>query len=736
MTDGGKMTLYCGDCGQENPDGKKFCWRCGCKLEESATEKEHAEQIEEVNQATLQTEPITKIENEDTLDTYPIEEETEQLEPTFIKENTERLEPTEDGVTEQEESEQGEQPSVEGCCDESRPIDEDVVEHGDETVQSNESEPVEVSNNLNEDQSSNHVRIAEHQSAQTPPIGTKTCKKRSTGKVIVTITAVVAIVIIAIICLQPTNYDVKVDVVGDGQVTGTGTFEEGSVITLEAKGKNGQEFYEWSDGVTTAKRVITVNSDIHLTARFSVFYDLKISKSISDAGEVTGGDHIRAGQSATLTAQPKYGYNFSHWEVNGSYSSSNSQYTFRVNSDLNVKAVFEKMRFKVDITPDAGATVYSNGVLNGYCEYLDSVTVTVKPDTGYSFNGWYQDGKLKSTLKSYTFTVKANTSIEARISIIHDATFTLQTSNPQVNSDIILRSKYSVGISSNSWTFEDADTGSIIPITTSTIQPMNNEGVGFQMTTPHKLTVTRIVKYTDGQSAEYSLTFIVDGTITQSFTWDYTYGYKKTHELMWGLIKWDTDETATKEMTYELDLSFKDYQNYKDALEIKTYMFVDEGYKEGRIGNDSEMVTYQDPVIMSIASAFLKTTSELTPLERAQFALNFVTAAITYTSDEESTGYVEYYKYPYETLYSKQGDCEDTAFLFAAIAKAMGYDVIVVQFPGHELAAINVEGASGYGYTINGKTYYYCETTGDTGYWGIGELASNFRSQTPTVFVI
>lgn len=728
------MTLYCGDCGQENPDGKRFCWRCGCKLGIPGTEEESWSQIEGEYQTTPPTEPIIEKEEEEALDTHSIKENEEQPEPTFIEEN-EKESDTTDEVIEQEKTEQNEQPPDEERRNESDPVNEEVIEQ-EETEPDKEFEPAGIPDSPCDYQPLTLVTAVKLQSPQTPPIGAKTHKKKSTGKVIAAAVAVVAIVIIAVICLLPTNYDVSVDIVGKGQITGTGTFEEGSIITLEAKGTDGQEFYQWSDGVTTAKRLITVDSNIHLTAYFSTFYNLKISQSISDAGDVTGGSHIRAGQNATLTAQPRYGYNFSHWEVNGTYASSNSQYTFKVDSNLAVKAVFERMKFKVTVTSDNGAAVFISGTTNGYCEYQNNVNVTVQPLTGYSFDGWYQNGTLKATSKSYTFKVEENTSLKAKISIIHDATFTLQTSNPQVNSDIILLSKYSVEVSSNSWVFKDADTGSIVPITPSTAQPMNEKGVGFKLTTPHKITVTRTVKYTDGQSAQYSLTFVVDGTITQSFAWDYTYGYKQTHELMWGLIKWDTDETATKEMTYDLDLSFKDYQKYKDALEIKTYNFVDEGYKEGRIGDVSEMVTYQDPVIKNIASAFLETTSELTALERAQFTLNFVTAAIKYTSDEESTGYVEYYKYPYETLYSKQGDCEDTAFLFAAIAKAMGYDVIVVQFPGHELAAINVEGASGYGFTLNGKTYYYCETTGDTGYWGIGQLASAYRSLTPTTFSI
>ncbi len=72
----------------------------------------------------------------------------------------------------------------------------------------------------------------------------------------------------------------------------------------------------------------------------------------------------------------------------------------------------------------------------------------------------------------------------------------------------------------------------------------------------------------------------------------------------------------------------------------------------------------------------------------------------------------EYWKYPIETLADGNGDCEDTAILTAALLKEMGYDVAVIFLPEHAAVAVSCENCNGYYYPLNGKRYYYLETTG------------------------
>lgn len=93
----------------------------------------------------------------------------------------------------------------------------------------------------------------------------------------------------------------------------------------------------------------------------------------------------------------------------------------------------------------------------------------------------------------------------------------------------------------------------------------------------------------------------------------------------------------------------------------------------------------------------------------ADYLLSFVQCNITYPPTVSSAGgsYVwddagngdiylygveEYWAYPMETLYTKQGDCEDTTILLCSIYSVAGFGSAMVTVPGHMLAAVELEG--------------------------------------------
>lgn len=118
--------------------------------------------------------------------------------------------------------------------------------------------------------------------------------------------------------------------------------------------------------------------------------------------------------------------------------------------------------------------------------------------------------------------------------------------------------------------------------------------------------------------------------------------------------------------------------------------------------------------------------------ETVGFAASFV-QSLPYVSDNVSTAYDEYPRYPIETLVDNGGDCEDTSILMASLIKEMGYGVVLLRLPGH--VAVGVAGGEGvYGtyWEYEGRKYYYLETTG-TG-WGIGEIPEEYRTQSASVY--
>ena len=106
-----------------------------------------------------------------------------------------------------------------------------------------------------------------------------------------------------------------------------------------------------------------------------------------------------------------------------------------------------------------------------------------------------------------------------------------------------------------------------------------------------------------------------------------------------------------------------------------------------------------------------------TELETANFILSFV-QTIDYKVDNYTNyqGIQEYPKYPVEMLWDGQGDCEDSAALYASLMEALGYDTVLLLFlgdiEGHAAIGISVPGASGMSYRYDGVDYYYAETTG------------------------
>lgn len=94
--------------------------------------------------------------------------------------------------------------------------------------------------------------------------------------------------------------------------------------------------------------------------------------------------------------------------------------------------------------------------------------------------------------------------------------------------------------------------------------------------------------------------------------------------------------------------------------------------------------------------------------------------SIPYVDDLSSKGRV-YYRYPIETLLENQGDDNCKSVLLASIAKAMGYEVVMLEAPGHSACAVTgADGIPGRFFDYGGRRYYYCEAA--QGGYRLGEM--------------
>ena len=194
---------------------------------------------------------------------------------------------------------------------------------------------------------------------------------------------------------------------GAGTVTGTGTYEAGSVITLHAVANPGYTFDRWSDNSTQNPRTVTVNGDMDFTAYFNQNqYVITVVASPSNGGSVTGGGAYYYGEYATLTATPYGGYEFVGW----SDGSSEPVHQVLVTGNATYTATFTQ----------AGTTYYTlttyvspagAGTVTGAGTYPAGATATLAAtaNSGYTFNRW-NDG---STSNPRTVTVNNNMSFTA-----------------------------------------------------------------------------------------------------------------------------------------------------------------------------------------------------------------------------------------------------------------------------------------------------------------------------------
>lgn len=182
-----------------------------------------------------------------------------------------------------------------------------------------------------------------------------------------------------------------------------------------------------------------------------------------------------------------------------------------------------------------------------------------------------------------------------------------------------------------------------------------------------------------------------------------------------------------KDWTWTLSIPTILYDDYKSVPESTRDANGLSGY--------GYLTTTQDTYVKMLAEKLNETTNNLgyNSFDQVSFILAFV-QSLPYTSDSVTTGYDNYPRFPVETLVDNGGDCEDTAILFATMTLILGYGTVYINPEGHLAVGILGDNLDGSYYTYNGKTYYYCETTGDG--WTIGELPNEWKNQTAHIYTI
>lgn len=206
-----------------------------------------------------------------------------------------------------------------------------------------------------------------------------------------------------------------------GHIEGDGEYKEDEMCVLDAYVNNGFEFVGWYIGETC------LSTDTHLIFRVHANYDIVakfdtkrclvgIGVNNSDWGDasVIGGTYVDEaytlhyyGDDCTVVATPKSyvdypeaTYKFVNWiEAEDGVVSTEETYTFNVQRDTKLAAIFREQVYTVNANPDNFnyGSVEGTGIYNVGAE----CTLIANPAMDCSFIGWYDGDTMVSDDPTY-----------------------------------------------------------------------------------------------------------------------------------------------------------------------------------------------------------------------------------------------------------------------------------------------------------------------------------------------
>ena len=194
-------------------------------------------------------------------------------------------------------------------------------------------------------------------------------------------------------------------------------------MTLVAAANAGYVFSNWTEGgsavSTSPSYTFIAQADRTLVANFvpvGAAKSITTSSQPANGGSTSGDGAYALGSSATVSATASPGYKFSKWLVNGVSVSTRASYTFTVAGDRALVAKFKPV-YTMVVTPDPpdGGEVEADPVY----ESGELAKLKAKPNPGYCFVNWTQNGVTVSTATNYQFNVTGNRELVGHFALGH-----------------------------------------------------------------------------------------------------------------------------------------------------------------------------------------------------------------------------------------------------------------------------------------------------------------------------
>lgn len=148
----------------------------------------------------------------------------------------------------------------------------------------------------------------------------------------------------------------------------------------------------------TVKATSVQNSKVSGTAKINLqsdYYTVTTSSNPKEGGTTGGGGTVTRGSTISLLAAPNNGYEFVNWTLNGKVVTDKARFdvsNIKSNADYVANFRPSSCYVKVSINNDkAGRVTESQSV-----KYGGNLTIYANTNSGYTFDGWYENGKFLS----------------------------------------------------------------------------------------------------------------------------------------------------------------------------------------------------------------------------------------------------------------------------------------------------------------------------------------------------
>jgi formylglycine-generating enzyme required for sulfatase activity len=210
------------------------------------------------------------------------------------------------------------------------------------------------------------------------------------------------------------QYTLSTNVVGNGSITldpTGGTYDYGTVVTVEATPDTGWSFDSWSGDLTgsTNPTTITMDGDKSITATFTI-NQYTLTTNVTGNGSITldpTGGTYDYGTVVTVEAVADSGWSFDSWS--GDLTGSTNPTTITMDGDKSITATFTINQYTLttNVVGNGSITLDPTG---GTYDYGTVVTVEAVPVSYFdSFDSW--TGDLTGSTNPATITMDSNKSI-------------------------------------------------------------------------------------------------------------------------------------------------------------------------------------------------------------------------------------------------------------------------------------------------------------------------------------